>query len=73
MKRNFGIETSPAKQHTKYSKKIGPAQNPEKIKTARRSAADVPMGKEHDAEHDVKRAKYDEMKDFQKNIPKENL
>ena len=58
--------SSPAKQHTEYSEKIGPAQDPEKIKKARKSAANVPMGKEHDAEYDVKQAKYEKMKEFQK-------
>jgi hypothetical protein len=57
MKRNFGIGASPVKQHKKYSKRVGPAQDPEKIKKERLKYSD----------------EYKKMEEYQKNVPKENI
>ena len=57
MKRNFGIGASPVKQHKKYSQRIGPAQDPKKIRESLHT--DYP--------------KHQKMKEYTKYYPKDAL
>ena len=60
-----GIDTkldakSPVRKNGGTSERIGPEESKEAIMAKRQASADVPLGKEHDAEYDKKRASYEE-------------